>query len=84
MTTKQFQQAFEIAKSSGSLINHDISVFDGFAISSFVSVVVTIDQVARLIRYQALMLNGQWDNDALTEILKSGRRKFTVVGDKHE
>ena len=79
MTNEQFQRAFEIAKTGDDLHHADPQPFDGFALPDFEPVVVTFDQVARLIRWQAAQFNGGWDSEALTEIRNIGRHKFTVV-----
>lgn len=79
MTTREFKDAFTIAKSDVSLVQHDIDIFDGFGLSEFQPVTVTVEQVARLIRYQAQYMNGGWDSEALDEIRELGRRKFVVL-----
>ena len=79
MNKSEFQAAFEIAKSNAELGQDPIYAFDGFGFDSFQPVVCTLRQVARLMRWQALQLNGQWDMAALSEIREAGRKKFEIV-----
>ena len=80
MTTKEFKAAFEIAKSNQDLSVYDIDPFHRYCLSDFERVTVTIEQVAKLIRYQARYMSSGWDNIALDEIRMIGRNKFIVVG----
>jgi hypothetical protein len=80
MTLGEFKAAFEIAKTDVSLTQHDIAVFDGFGLPDFQPVTVTVEQVARLIRYQAQFMSGGWESAALNVIRECGRRKFIVLG----
>lgn len=79
MTKKEFQTAFDIAKSDEDLSNHDASIFFGCASKDFQPITCTAHQLARFIRWQALMLNGDWDSDALDEIRQIGKTKFNVL-----
>ena len=88
MTTKQLSAAMTMAQDMKvRFINDegqhlvDISVFDGFGLENFKPVVVTLRQLAALIRWQCFCFNGDIDSDNLNEIARVGRRKFTVVGD---
>lgn len=80
MNNKQLDAALKMAQSDADLQSHDINVFDGFGLPSFSPIIVTIPQVARLIRWQAIYLNGGVDSAALAEVADAGRRKFTVIG----
>jgi hypothetical protein len=87
MNTKQLNAAMKIAEDksirfiddNGKHLE-DISVFDGFGLHSFAPVIVTLRQVAFLIRWQCFNLGGSIDSAALKEIAVAGRRKFTVIG----
>jgi hypothetical protein len=79
MTAKQFGKALRLAKSDMDAGVHDIEPFWGFGLPGFERIVVTIEQVAALIRWQAFMFNGSMDQDAIREIRKIGRRKFEIV-----
>ena len=58
----------------------DISMFWGFALPSFKTVVATTRQLAALVRWQCLRTNGSMDSDNLQEIASIGRHKFNIVG----
>jgi hypothetical protein len=81
MKKAQLDKALRLAQSNADLSAHDINVFDGFGLPTFAPVIVTLPQVARLIRWQAVYLNGGVDNAALAEVADAGRRKFTVIGE---
>ena len=38
------------------------------------------EAVAKTIRWQALMMNGEWDAEALNEVAEAGRKNFLVLG----
>jgi len=81
MTTAEFKKAFELAKTrdgKGYMFGSEI---DGYGLSDFQPVTVTLTQVADLIRWQAKYFNGDWDSEQLDEIRHYGRRKFIVVDD---
>lgn len=80
MTLKQQQAAFQIAN------NFDIDLTDvnddilfGCGLSDFKPVYVTLKQVAKLMRWQALQLNGEWDSRELNEVNLIGKRKFLIL-----
>ena len=81
MTKPEFKRAFAIAEDFDiKLGDHDMFIFDGFGLADFDVVYVTLSQIARLIRYQCLFLDGTWDSKAMQEIGYFGKRKFMVVG----
>ena len=67
MTSKQFHDAFDIAMSDTDLENVDMSLLLGFALTTFKPVVVTLEAVAKCIRWQAKQANGQVNAEALLE-----------------
>jgi hypothetical protein len=73
MTRDQFRRAYAIAMSDRDLSNVDMDCLNGFGLPDFKAVVVPIEAVARIIRYQTFQLNGGIDIGALTEC-----RKFFV------
>ena len=80
MNAAEFKAAVAVAKTSSlDLSNENIDHFYGFGLSDFEPVVATIPQVARLLRWQAEYLNGEWDMEAMSEVRNAGRRKFTIV-----
>jgi len=81
MTLNQFQEAFKIAKDfDRDLSNVDDSILYGCGLSSFKPVYTTLEAVAKLIRWQALQFNGQWDAQELDEVARLGRKNFLVLG----
>jgi hypothetical protein len=81
MTKTEFAQAFAIAKdSSRDLSNVDTGHMFGYGMYDFVPVHVTLEQVAKEIRWHALQFNGEWNGQALNEVAKCGRRNFIVLG----
>lgn len=83
MTTQEFKKAFDLAKrrkSHGEIPDTDIGMFSGFALRDFRPVTVTLEQVARLIRWQAQMFNGDWDAEQLGIIREAGRKGFIIAG----
>ena len=80
MTKKELNQALNIAYSVETLTKVDISIFDGFGLPGFAPVNVTSLQVASLIRWQAIRLDGEIDAQNFNEIGTIGRKKFNVCG----
>lgn len=80
MTSKEFSAAFKIAQSKRHLGDEAAGLFDGFGLPDFKVVHVTLDQVAELIRWQALQMNREFDPVALQEIADAGRKKFMIIG----
>jgi len=80
MTKQEFTAALAIAKSDDDLRPVNIDVFNGYGLTGFKLVYVTIEQIARLIRWQAGRFDGQWDSTEINEIGRLGRRLFRVIG----
>jgi len=79
MTKQQFSQALEIAKSDRSLAHIDNSVIFGYGLRDFRPVHVTLEMVAKEIRWHAFTLNGTIDSTALNEVAIFGRRSFLII-----
>jgi hypothetical protein len=87
MTKSEFNKACKIAfdknvsfvDENGNM-NEDISVFDGFGLSDFQPITVSLRCLAALIRWQCLCFNGNINQDELNNIAIIGKKKFTVVG----
>lgn len=79
MTTAELKEATALALSRED-INDSIDCFDGFGLPSFTPVICTIRQLARLVRWQCVQLNGQIDNEAMQAIHHFGRKRFQIVG----
>lgn len=80
MQKREFKQAVEIAGSTESLAAEETSLFNGFGLRDFQPVHCTIRQVAWLIRYQAMQMNGAWDAVALNDVAVFGKKKFIIIG----
>lgn len=78
MTKKELKEILEVAKSQKTL-DEDLSIFDGYGLNDFKRVYVTINQVAKLIRYQAINLNNSIDSKALNDIINIGNKKFIII-----
>ena len=81
MTLEQFRKAAALALSNAELPVADAQVFDGFGLPSFQPVYVTIEAVAKLIRYQCFYLDGTFDSDALDGIARVAvkENKFILI-----
>ena len=83
MTKQQFSEALTIARSSRDLSNVDDSTLYGCGLSDFkFPVYVTIDMVAKLLRWQccSIFSNGTVvDAQELNDMAHIARRKFQVV-----
>jgi hypothetical protein len=84
MNKSELTKAFEIAQkpieTDMDKINSAIAIFDGFGLSDFQPVHVTLRQIAILMRWQALYFNGDWDMKEINDIAYVGRKKFIVIG----
>ena len=82
MTRQEAQAAFAIADNKELRLYPDVdtSIFDGFGLPGFCPVYVTLRQVAALMRWQALQFNGEWNAEALDEVIKVGRTRFLILG----
>ena len=82
MTKAELTKAKEIALSTDVDLSHEtrqIDIFNGFAMSDFKPVHVTVEMVAALIRWQALAFNGTLVADELNQIANLGRKRFLIV-----
>ena len=88
MTRSEFNRAFRLAdKRDVELSDADDSHLHGCALPAFTRTPTTIAPVAKMIRWHCLMLNGEWDHDALHELQSIARSKLELVGagsDQHE
>ena len=82
MTKPELTKALAIAKSEKELndSNASIDIFDGYGLSCFKPVHVTIDQVARLIRWQCAYIGGGWDAKELDNLCHLAKKRFLIVG----
>ncbi len=80
MNAAEYKRAFEVANSDIDLSDVDDTILDGYGLPGFGPVVATVKQVAKVMRWQARYLNGEWDGEQLTEIKELFRKRVTVVG----
>jgi hypothetical protein len=79
MTKHEFNQAIALAKDIDVILSGDIDQFLGFGLPDFTPICVTVQQVARLIRWQAGRFDGTWDTEAITEVWVYGRGRFNII-----
>lgn len=84
MTKSEFSRAVAIAQSGRDLniadwMHSGMEIFDGFGLPGFTPVPCTLEELAKLISYQSMQLNGEFDQDALAEVWRN-RRRFMVFG----
>lgn len=81
MTAAEFKRAFAIADDDTiDLSGVDNNIIMGYGLPGFQPVPVTLEMVAKEIRWHALMMNGKWNSEALEEVRDACRRAFVVVG----
>ena len=80
LSLAQFQKAFAIANDASiDLSNVDDSILFGCGLLQFEPVYTTLEAVAKLIRWQAMQFNGEWNAEALNEVTTIGRKKFMIL-----
>jgi hypothetical protein len=81
MTALEFKKAFAIAKDESiDLSGIDNNVIIGYGLSDFKPVTVTLEMVAKEIRWHAQFLFGGWDSEKLNEVKNYGRKSFIIAG----
>lgn len=80
MTKAEFAKAYNLAKSNEQLNYENMDLFAGYGLAGFKPVHVTIADIASLIRWQALQLNGQFDGEELHNIALAGKKGFIIIG----
>ena len=79
MTKQQFSQAWTLAQSPQDL-NVDEDVLFGCGLPDFQPAYCTIEQVAKLLRWQCFYIfGGGFDAEELNNMGKIARRKFLIV-----
>lgn len=79
MKATQLQAALDIARSDAALNIEDIGIFDGYGLRGFEPITCTVEALAMLIRWECVQLNGEINAEALAELARVGRHKFTVI-----
>lgn len=82
MNKKEFSEILEIVQNKEiDLSEIDELILHGCALPEFkYPVYVTRKQVAKLIRWDCLMWNGEFNSEELNQIGIIGKRKFRIVG----
>ena len=80
MTKQEFKEAFALATSDTELTGGTVEHFCGFGLPDFQPVPATLQDVAMLIRHQAIFFDGSVDREELTSIMNNGRRRFQIIG----
>lgn len=94
MTGRQFNEAIKLAKTPGAVswakqlpdggVMIDLDIFDGCALPGAHTVVCTIEDVAKLIKYQVTQWNGEWDLNELENLRYIAKIRFQIIGDPVE
>ena len=80
MTAAEFKSVVAIAKDASiDLSDEDDSILDGCALRGFDPVVTSNRRAARFLRWHCQYLNGNWDDQMLTEFKEIFRYKVTLV-----
>lgn len=83
MTKAEISRALLLAQNPGNIdfSKVDQSSFEGCALPDFQGPkVVTINQAAAFLRWQALQLNGEWDAKELQNCFLLLRKEFLLLG----
>lgn len=82
MTNDQLDRAMKKAQNfEVSLLEVDIDIFNGYGLPSFRQITATLTQVAAVIRWQCIYLNGNVDAEALDLLARVFRHKVLIMGD---
>ena len=85
MTKSEFSRAMGIVQAGRELdlvnwMAGGMSLFDGFGLKDFSPVACSLMDMARLICYQCLQFDGEFDKEAVSEIWNH-RRRFHIIGE---
>lgn len=80
MTKQEFKEAFALAKKEKDMSEVDTRILEGCGLPGFRPIHCTLRQVAALLRWQALLLSGEWDTKELNVLAIIARRKFQIIG----
>lgn len=75
MTKNQFDLATKMAQ-EGTYADVDDSILHGCGLPGFAPVTITLDVAAKFIAWHCVMLNGQVDCEALTEMRNISRKRW--------
>lgn len=80
MTKREFQVAAGIAMSNRSLEKHSDDHLYGCGLPDYKQTDTTLASLARHIRWQCQMLNGDWDHEELKECWRIARYRLLAIG----
>jgi len=78
MTKSELSQAVNKALSNENL-GEVPNVVDGYGLPDFKPVHITLNNLAALVRWQCVQLNGSLDSTALNELAQIGKKKFLIL-----
>jgi hypothetical protein len=79
MTKQQFSEALKIAQSDRDLSDVNNDVILGYGLPDFKPVYVTLEMVAKEIRWHAYSLHGELLSEPLNEVARFARRSFLII-----
>jgi len=83
MTKTQFGEAVRIAQADRiDLSGVDDSLLHGCGLPDFKPVYCTVEQVAKLVRWNCMQLNGELDAEELNNVAHIARRKFLCLNNR--
>jgi hypothetical protein len=82
MKASDLDTALAIARSDTPLNVADLAVFDGYGLPDFRPIACTVEALAMLVRWECFCLDGSVDAEALEQIARLGRHRFTVLTGK--
>ena len=81
MTKAQLTEALKLAKSGADFPQLSVSsIFFGYGEPDFKPVYCTLKDIAGLLRWQVINMDGSIDNTELNLLANAGRKKFLIVG----
>jgi len=78
MTKQEFHEAWQIASSDRDLTYVDDTPLHGCGLPDFQRISCTIEQVAKLLRWQCCCIFGGYDGEELAEMGRIARTKFLI------
>jgi len=79
MTKQEFKLALEIAISDRDLSHIKNNHILGYGLKDFVPVHMSLEMVAKEIRYHAMSFASELDGNAVNEVATYGKRSFIII-----
>jgi hypothetical protein len=80
MLKAEFSRAVALAQGPMDLSNHDMSLLNGYGVPGFKKVLVTLEAVARCLRWQAFDWYKGWDSELLHNEWLAMRNTVDIIG----